>query len=138
MTTLQDLVPHRPPLLLLDCVLEDREGFVATQVVVDPQAWYAAPDGSLPAWFGVELMAQTVAAYSGLRQSREGRPARRGYLLGTRSLTSDLPAFPPGARLRVEAEPAYLDESGISAFTCRILLDGREVARSVLTTCEVP
>jgi predicted hotdog family 3-hydroxylacyl-ACP dehydratase len=138
MTTLQDLVPHRPPLLLLDRVLEERENAVAAEAVVDPRAWCANPDGSLPAWFGIELMAQTVAAFSGVRQARKGQPARRGYLLGTRSMTCDLPAFPPGARLRVEAEPVFLDDSGISAFACRILLDGGEVARSVLTTCEVP
>ncbi len=133
---LENLVPHRPPLLLLDEVLAwDPEGCAAT-ARVDPGAWYAAPDGSMPAWFGIELMAQTISAYSGGRRAGTGAPPRLGYLLGTRSYRCALPAFPPGERLEIQVRVHYQDESGLSAFACEIRRSGEPVADAILKVFE--
>ena len=91
----------------------------------------------MPAWFGLELMAQTVAAYSGVQQSAHGEEPRIGYLLGTRSYTCSMPAFPGGAELRIHARLHYLDDSGLSAFDCAIHLEGAEIATAILKTLEV-
>ena len=135
MRDIKDLVTHRPPLLLLDSVRETGKEFIETQVRVDPAAWYADANGDMPAWFGVELMAQTVAAYSGAAKAPGEEPAI-GYLLGTRVYTATVPVFPAGAELRVMARLHYLDDTGLSAFQCRILLDGEEVATALLKTFE--
>jgi len=131
-----DLLAHRAPMLLLDSVLEAGPETVTAITRVDPAAWYAQ-DGAMPAWFGLELMAQTVAAYSGVQQSALGVEPRIGYLLGTRSYACALPAFPAGAELRIHAKLHYLDDTGLSAFHCAIHLNGAEIATAILKTLEV-
>ena len=130
------LVPHQPPMRLIDAVLEAGSEHCTALARVDPQAWYADPDGAMPAWFGLELMAQAIAAYGGLHKRAQGGEPRTGYLLGTRAYTCSRPSFPPGCELRIHAKLKYLDDSGLSAFACAITLDGEEVASAILKTFE--
>jgi predicted hotdog family 3-hydroxylacyl-ACP dehydratase len=132
-----ELVAHRPPVLLLDTFVDSTEDAVTAAVRVDPGAWYANEAGDMPAWFGLELMAQTVAVYSGVQQATKGLEPHTGYLLGTRSYVSSLPAFPAWTELMIHAKLHYLDESGLSAFHCAILLNGATIATALLKTLEV-
>lgn len=131
-----DLVLHRPPLLLLEGIQEATEDKCVTRVKVDPAAWYADADGSMPGWFGIELMAQTASAYSGSRKRSRGLSPRLGLNLGTQNYECSMPRFPGGATLEVEIKLHYLDESGLSAFVCEIRHLGRPVARAMLKTFE--
>ncbi|MBP1627422.1 MAG: beta-hydroxyacyl-ACP dehydratase [Holophagaceae bacterium] len=129
-------VPHRPPMLLLDGVRGTTDKTSHACLTVDPKAWYADPDGSMPAWYGIELMAQAVSAYSGgIKRSQNQKPSK-GYLLGTRAYTSKLPAFPPGATLEIHCTQEYADDSGLWAFECSILLEGTPVATAMLKVFE--
>jgi predicted hotdog family 3-hydroxylacyl-ACP dehydratase len=134
----ETLVAHRPPMLLLASVLETGPGTVKALARVDPGGWYADGEGAMPGWFGIELMAQTVAAFSGALMEAEGREPRTGYLLGTRAYLCSLPSFPAGAELVVDAKLQYSDELGLSAFQCRITLEGEEIATALLKTYEAP
>jgi len=131
-----DLVLHRPPLLLLDGIQEATEEKCVARVRVDPGAWYAEPDGAMPGWFGIELMAQTIAAFSGSRKRLLGIPSRIGLNLGTRNYESWMPRFPAGEILEVEIRLHYMDESGLSAFDCEIRHLGQLVARAMVKTFE--
>lgn len=122
MTDLLDRLPHRPPMLLL----EGAEGAEAW-MRVDPLAWYADPGGALPGWFGLELMAQAVAA---TRPPGEG--PRRGYLVGTRAYRSPA-SFPGGSLLRVRVGPGEEDPSGLCTYPCEILVEGAAVASATLS-----
>lgn len=133
---LTDLLPHRPPMLLLESIQETTEEKCVAQARVDPTAWYAEGDGSMPGWFGIELMAQASAAYSWSRKRLLGMPPGIGYLLGTQSYQSRVAKFPAGAVLEVEARLHFLDESGLSAFTCEIRHLGQQVACATLKTFE--
>ena len=126
------LVPHQPPLLLLDAILDASESSCTARVTVDPDAWYAEPGGAMPAWFGLELMAQTAAAFNGRRARGQGRPPALGYLIGTREYVSTLPRFPAGATLEVAARELYPATFGQSAMTCEIRHQGSVVASATL------
>jgi predicted hotdog family 3-hydroxylacyl-ACP dehydratase len=131
-----DLVVHRPPMLLLDSIQEASEEKCIARMRVDPGAWYAEGDGAMPGWFGIELMAQTVAAFSGAGKRLISEAPRIGFLLGTQSYKSRMASFPAGAIMEVEARLHYLDESGLSAFTCEIRHLGQQVACATLKTFE--
>ena len=131
-----DVVVHRPPLLLLDRILEATEEKCVARVRVDPAAWYADPDGAMPGWFGIELMAQTVSAFSGSRKRVLGIPPEIGFNLGARNYESWMPRFPPGEILEVEIKLHYFDEAGLSAFACEIRHLGQIVARAMIKTFE--
>jgi predicted hotdog family 3-hydroxylacyl-ACP dehydratase len=113
-------VPHQPPMLLIEALRSvDGEACVAL-ARVDAAAWYADADGAMPAWFGVELMAQAAAAFNGHAAQKEGLPPAIGYLVGTKEYRSTVPRFPAGAELEVEARLLYPATFGQSAMTCEI------------------
>lgn len=131
-----ELLLHRAPLLLLDTVEEVTPDHCRTRLTVDPGAWYAQADGAMPAWFGLELMAQTIATYSGHRQKRVNHPLCLGYLLGTANYESVLPAFPAGMVLETEAMLQFWDELTLSAFRCEISHRGQPLASATLKVLE--
>jgi len=90
----------------------------------------------MPGWFGLELMAQSIAAYSGSRHQQQGRVPRAGYLLGTRQYACAVAAFPAGALLEVEVCLQYADPGGLSAFDCGLRCDGAELAHAILKVFE--
>ena len=129
-------VPHRPPMLLIGSVLEADAERCVTLTRVDPGAWYADPDGAMPGWFGLELMAQTIAAHGGSQS--QGQPQAFGYLLGTRRYACEVPSFPAGALLEVEARVEDAGPSGVSTFACELRRDGMPLARAMLMVYAPP
>ena len=132
------LLPHRAPAIVVDRVLQLEEEGCRVAAVVEAGAWYLDAKEEMPAWVGLELMAQAASAFSGWRNTLSGRPIRVGYLLGTRSFDATEPAFPVGTELEVEVKVIFLDESGPSAFRCELRRAGLRVAHATLKAIEVP
>jgi len=134
--SIEDILPHRGTLLLLDRVIGfDAEGAIA-ECAPRGDAWYTEPGGDMPAWIGIELMAQTIAAHVGLQKASEGAPPKQGVLLGTRRYTATQPAFAAGQALRIEARLIFRDDSGLGAYECRITAKGEELATAALKVFE--
>lgn len=60
-----ELLPHAGDMILIDQILAFDEEQIHTRLTVKPDGLFNLPDGSLPAWVGIELMAQSVAAFAG-------------------------------------------------------------------------
>ncbi|TRX74718.1 ApeP family dehydratase [Pseudomonas mangiferae] len=114
-----ELLPHAGDMILLDAVLAFDDDHVATRLQVRPGLLSDA-DGGLPAWVGVELMAQSVAAYAGCHARRAGQPVALGFLLGTRRFTCNVERFPAGSELRIDATCSLQDDNGMGVFECRL------------------
>ena len=119
-----DLLPHSGDMILLDSVLDAETDRIVCGLVVRPDGPFNDADGSLPAWCGVELMAQAVAAWSGWTGKQEQRAVRLGFLLGTRHYRCNVDAFAPGSELAVEAFRSFHDDNGMAMFACRIDAEG--------------
>ena len=130
-------VPHRGPLSLLDTVARCDELSVEALVRV-PAAGLFGDDDGVPAWVGIEYMAQAVAAWSGARARSAGGSPKIGYLLGSRRYEAAVPVFPVGAGLRELAQCELMAENGLGMFDCRIELDGRVVASGRLSVFQAP
>lgn len=115
-----ELVPHAGDMVLIDQVLDCGENTLSARVVVTPGGLFDNADGSMPAWLGLELMAQSIAAWAGWHARQEQRAVQLGFLLGTRNYTCDIDRFPAGMELRVDIERSLQDDSGIAVFDCRI------------------
>ncbi len=87
---------------------------------VRADAWYADADGAMPAWIGIELMAQAIAAHVGLLAMRAGGRARPGVLLGSRRYEAHTAAFARDAQLRIEVKELLRGEEGHGAYECAI------------------
>ena len=132
-----ELLPHTGEMIMLDSVIEAEEDRIVCRLVVRPDGPFNDADGSLPAWCGVELMAQAVAAWSGWQGKREQHPVRLGFLLGTRQFRCNVDAFPAGSTLAIEAFRSFHDDNGMAMFACRI--DAQDIrAEARLTVFSPP
>lgn len=117
---LAELLPHAGDMILIDEIESFDEEQIHTRVTVRPGGLFNRPDGSLPAWVGIELMAQSVAAYAGCRAREQGKPVELGFLLGTRKFQCDVEHFPADAQLRIHALRSLEDENGMGVFECHL------------------
>lgn len=124
-----ELLPMKPPMVFLDRVVSYDDPRLVTMVDIRPGIPYF-DDGAVPAWIGIEYMAQSVAAHAGFMARQRGEPPSVGFLLGTRSYKCGVSQFPQGKSLQIKVEPLFL-EAGLGAFDCCIDMDGPVAAARV-------
>lgn len=117
---LAELLPHAGDMILIDQVLAFDEEQIQTRVQVRPGGLFNRADGSLPAWVGVELMAQSVAAYAGCQAREHDHPIELGFLLGTRKFECNVEHFPAGSELTIHALRSLQDDNGMGVFECHL------------------
>ena len=128
-------VPQRGAMLLVDRVIAVDAEQVEVEVTVPDEGW-TVRDGVVPAWIGVEYMAQAVAVWAGARARRARREAPLGFLLGTRRYEAQVATFPSGARLRIHARCELMGDNGLGVFDCRIVRAGQTLATARLSVFE--
>ena len=130
-TPIGELLPHGPEMTLLDRLVEYTPQRSVATVTIRRDSRFAEP-GGVPAWVGIEYMAQTIAAHAGYEARLRGEPPAIGFLLGTRSYASEVGFFPVGTTLTISVEPV-VTESRLGAFQCAIAAD-RVVAKAIVNT----
>jgi predicted hotdog family 3-hydroxylacyl-ACP dehydratase len=131
-----ELLAHRGNMLLIEHVVACGPDGIRVAARVDGNAWYADAEGAMPAWVGIELMAQAIGAMVGLAARDYGRPPKQGLLLGTRSFIARVPSFARGEHLEVTASEVFQEANGLAAFDARIELGGETVAEATLKVFE--
>ncbi len=117
-----DLLPHAGRMVLLDRVLEyDQESLTAVLTVRDDGLFGDAK--SVPAWLGIEYMAQTVAAHGGMMCYLAGKPINLGFLLGTRRYNSNVSSIPVGTVLSISVR-RIVDDQGLAVFDAEVTAEG--------------
>ena len=131
------LVPHRGGMLWLERILAcDEDAAVAEAVVREDHPLFDG-DG-VPAWAGIEYMAQCIAAWAGGQALAKGKPVSPGFLLGTRRYESRRPVLAVGTRLRIEARRELMGDNGLGMFACRLFDGDEEIAVANVSVFEPP
>ena len=117
---LAELIPHAGDMILIDQVLAFDEEQIQTCLTVRAGGLFNEADGSLPAWVGVELMAQSVAAFAGCQARSKGDAVKLGFLLGSRKFECNVAHFPAGSELNIHAVRSLQDDSGMGVFECTL------------------
>ena len=139
--SLEDLLPHRPPMVLIDEVESfdfENKRLVARVTITEKQLFYTA--GGVPNWVAIEYMAQAAAALVGYHDKHlaPDLPVRPGLMLGTRKLDLKLARFEAGKTYRIVAENVFNDADAAS-FACRIEDEaGETVAAATLNAYRPP
>lgn len=132
-----ELVTHRRAMLLLDSVDVLEEDFIVTSLTVRADGLFDASGllmeedrfnekgllrekGRVPAWVGIEYMAQAMSALNGHRQLLRGKAVRLGFLAGTRRFHTRVSHFHCGELLQVSARRLLQTEEGLGSFDCVI------------------
>ncbi len=135
---LHEVLPHSGRALLLGRIERHDERATTCVVEAGGDTWLARADGSVPAWIGIEYMAQCIAVHEGCRARTAGRPAGAGFLAGVRGARFERAAFYAGESLRVRAEHLRGRPGlGALAYQCEIRAgsdpDAAVIARAQLT-----
>jgi len=125
-----ELLPHEGRMLLLDELVDAGAEHVTCAVTIGPDTMFCDGVNGVPSWVGLEYMAQTASAYSGLGEARAGQRPTIGLLLGTRRFRAEVPFFAIGTQLRVDAHLILRDDSNLVAFDCTIASGDRILARA--------
>lgn len=115
----EDLVPHSADMSLLDKVLAADEETLTAKLRVRDDGIFSR-DGRVPAYVGIEYMAQAVAAFSGYHAKLRGEEVRLGFLLGTRKFNSNIDSYQCGDELTIEVERLLQADNGMATFECRV------------------
>ncbi len=126
-----ELVPHRDAMSLLDRIEDYGEDWLRAAVEVRPGGTFAGEHG-VPGWVGIEYMAQAAAAFGGLDQVQRGEQPSIGLLIGARYYQCMLDWFPLGSTLIVTAKIAMRDSEDFAAYDCEIELRRERVASTTL------
>jgi len=104
------LIPHRPPMLLINQLLDLNASSAQARVLIDSDAPFFVDGLGVPAWIGLEYMGQTSALIAGVAY------------------------FAPQQALNVVCEEAALVGESLATFRCTIRL---EKSNQVLATANL-
>jgi predicted hotdog family 3-hydroxylacyl-ACP dehydratase len=101
--SVEDLVPHRGIMRLLDTVQEiDDHQALASAVIKD--SWPLARDGSVACLMLIEVLAQAAATWFGWQNLQQGKPLQIGYLVGVKEARFHTNQVAVGTRVGARVE----------------------------------
>ncbi|MDA1075916.1 MAG: 3-hydroxylacyl-ACP dehydratase [Proteobacteria bacterium] len=120
---IEDLLPHRAPMLLLTGLLSASPTQLRASATVPESGLFELPlqPGCVSAAaFGLECMAQAIAAWDGYFCCVTQQPIRTGLILGARDFHSAHATFAAGTYLQISADLVMQTDEGIGVFDCTI------------------
>jgi len=133
------LLPHAGRAIWIDTIVDNTANRITATTTITPAHPCFVAGHGVPAWAGIEMMAQAFAAHASLSHAddKHGSP-RRGMLLGTRRYRSHVAWFADGAQLTVHAARSFGHDGGMAACDCRIECGGAILAESTIIILEEP
>ncbi len=133
---IEEVLQHRGNMRLIDHLIEFNNESIVAEYSPRSDAWYTDDQGNMPAWIGIELMAQSVAAHVGMLKRVAEMPQKNGALVGTRRYSSAVSSFAAGLALQIQVTVVYQDANGLGAYDCSINCDGCALATATLKVFE--
>jgi predicted hotdog family 3-hydroxylacyl-ACP dehydratase len=115
-----EVLPHAGRMLLLDRLMDYGPEHVTCGLTIRPDTLFSEPTLGVPAWVGIEYMAQTAGVYSGINDRLASRAPAVCLLLGARSYRATAPYFSIGSSLRIVTTLVLRDDDDLAAFQCAI------------------
>ncbi|GJM11033.1 MAG: 3-hydroxylacyl-ACP dehydratase [Lysobacteraceae bacterium] len=137
-TRLSTLIWHRGPMQLMDRVVVADRDSVSCEVTITNESTFLQSPFGVPAWVGIEYMAQTAAALAGVQAQLSDDDAPLGYLLGTRKLECLMAWFQVGDHLIASAREEFVDDNGLGAYACELACNGQVVSNCRLSVFRPP
>jgi predicted hotdog family 3-hydroxylacyl-ACP dehydratase len=117
---LQSILSHQAPMIMIDEVLENSHDQLVAGVTIRAGIPFYEPRIGVRAWVGLEYMAQSIAAFAGIKARDSGKHVPLGLIIGCRSYTCSISNFAPGSQLRIAIKELASEEFGLGSFDCEI------------------
>lgn len=132
MADLTKILPHKPPMILLNDIKEvnlEENTLISVFRVYSDKVFYE-PGYGINSLAGIEFMAQTIGCYAYYKNKcRQPKP---GLLLGTRLYNNQIEYFEEGKTYKVKVHEVFTDNE-IVVFDCLIYdNEGNEIASATI------
>ncbi|MGH8427309.1 MAG: hypothetical protein ACRES7_04910 [Gammaproteobacteria bacterium] len=140
MPAVAELLPHGAEALCLDALAEYVAGerVTARLAVRAGLPLYDEKLGGIPAWAGIEIMAQTAGLFVGMDAIAAGGIPRVGYLIGVRRFRARCGLYEAGLELVIEANSRCSESVGLGCFVCRIEAGSKPLASATISVWRPP
>ncbi|PCJ97576.1 MAG: hypothetical protein COA42_24545 [Alteromonadaceae bacterium] len=118
--SVQELLPHTAPMMLLTEVLAWGNDFVEVLVDHNEPSIFSDQSGDVPIWVGIEYMAQAMMVFAGIQAKLRSDTIKIGFLLGAHQYKAYAPEFKFGTRALIKAELVFQEPDGVALFRCKI------------------
>ncbi|PCC74810.1 Predicted 3-hydroxylacyl-ACP dehydratase, HotDog domain [Nannocystis exedens] len=125
-----ELVPQRPPMLLLDEVVAADDDGITCAAVVRPDNLFLA-GGRVHASVLLEYMAQAIAAFAGLRARVDHQPPALGLIAACRNLELHAEHLAVGDPLQIVATRVFA--GAMAEYRAAVTRHGQPLAEAVLS-----
>jgi len=125
-----ELIVHKAPMILIDRI-ESYDDKSIQSVIEIKQSSPFLNENAVPAYIGIEYMAQTVACFSGIKALEADNAVRIGFLVSVRKLKLFTNAYSIGSSLVAKSCVLY-DDGEMAAFDCQILYENHILAEAKL------
>jgi len=130
--SIETLIPHSNPMIFVDEVVYATDESIHCRVKIkDTNLFFNHKLRAIPAYVGIEFMAQSIAAWSGYHANRQGKSSPIGFLLGSRRYNVSVEQFPEGTILDIYAEQV-MENNGMAVFNGKIKHQEDEIAECQL------
>lgn len=121
--SIKDIVPHDPPMVLLDRYISSDDVSLIAEVDISETSAFFEPGQGVPAYVGIEYIAQAISAFNGLSDYTQGKPVQLGFLLGSRKVEISQAYFAPQSTITVSVRVSFNDGE-MAVFDGEILCAG--------------
>jgi predicted hotdog family 3-hydroxylacyl-ACP dehydratase len=120
--SVDELLPHEGEIILLTEVLAWGDDWLEARVDHRKPSLFKQENGTVPAWVGLEYMAQTIGALIGIHAKKAGEPIRIGFLMGTQKYETSVSEFAKDSVLTVRVDEIFT-ENNLALFDCSVRSD---------------
>ncbi|MEP3486792.1 MAG: 3-hydroxylacyl-ACP dehydratase [Sneathiella sp.] len=113
-------------MVLLDRFVAATESALEAEVHITEGSPFYCPEKGVPAYVGIEYIAQAISAYNGLLSYQNNEKIELGFLLGSRRVDLKCAYFPVGSILSILVNVSFNDGE-MAVFDGTIILDGQAV-----------
>ena len=114
-----DLLPHDPPMLMLERILSYDENRLSVTACISPESPFANNDGRISNCIAIEIMAQAAAVYGGLQQYQLHKPMKSGLLISAKHVELNCKALSSATTYTVHAQHYHSTDS-LAIFDCTL------------------
>ncbi len=132
------LLPHRPPMLLIDKLISVSQQASHSQVMISNQSAFFSQGHGVPNWIGIEYMGQTAALIAGYQLENNLVQPHLGFLLGTRKFTSNIEYFEEGLCLDIRCSEKAVVGDNLATFECIIENNRQTLAHANISVYRKP
>ena len=136
---LEKILPHSRPMILIDKLLDvnmEEKSVLAEVTISEEKIFFDKSINGVSNLCAIEYMAQTAGCYAyfkrnGINANDNDYKPKIGFLLGTRSLKTNLEKFENGKTYTIKVNEIYGDNELVS-FKCFIYNDKEECALAII------